>query len=553
MRGIAPVAGDAPFRITPDLRFLFQHAGHEAVFSGAMASLQHDGTLVVAVGSSELGKTMLLRRLETALAADRQLIAYVPYPTLGIGAMLASFCSDPDVAARLHGAATVKEIAQSLGGSGGRRVLLVDDADRCPDEALRDLHELTGQMPEFRVVLGGGWDLPARLRQAVPHIDDGSAVHLELAPLRAEDIEPYLQHRLRLAGEREVVFSADAIAAIGEHSQGVPRAINQLCSRAMILAQYEGTRQISLPIIREAVADCPAFALAQSRRRNGSAAQDAHNDRRVDIPDARGAAAATAASVDPKSEPKDAGSEPIDSLEAKPELASPAAEGVPVPAMALAPIDEDELALPPRPRSNRPQQRRPASDIEAGAGPIERRATGRRGREHSGRRARPLCGVQAPEQAQACQTGHHGPSRRRRDGRCQSAAIAFLAGNSRDRRFAAGRHRPAQRSPLRFHRAARRNRRRPIHAALDRRHAGRSLCTPDRRPAGPQAQPIAQEHSARKWDSSVVAIGRTAAQQRLDALRQRIAVIRKAIFPGMPYPTRPARAMSAKPTRGRPR
>jgi hypothetical protein len=79
--------------------------------------------------------------------------------------------------------------------------------------------------------------------------------------LQIDEIEAYVRHRLRVAGLGENLFSADAIGEIARHSLGVARAVNQICSRALMLSEWRRERPISSKLIVEAIDDCPIDAL----------------------------------------------------------------------------------------------------------------------------------------------------------------------------------------------------------------------------------------------------------------------------------------------------
>ena len=57
-----------------------------------------------------------------------------------------------------------------------------------------------------------------------------------LGPLEQEETEAYVMHRLEVAGWRgDPAFSPDAFAAIHRYAGGIPRRINMLCDRLMLM------------------------------------------------------------------------------------------------------------------------------------------------------------------------------------------------------------------------------------------------------------------------------------------------------------------------------
>ena len=128
----------------------------------------------------------------------------------------------------------------------GKRVLLVvDEAQNLPMRSLEELRMLSnfvydgkpllqtfllGQ-PEFRKTLQGH-ELE-QLRQRV-------IASCHLGPLDGAETEAYIVHRLRTVGWRDdPSFSSDAFAAIYQYTGGIPRKINILCDRLLIMGRLD--------------------------------------------------------------------------------------------------------------------------------------------------------------------------------------------------------------------------------------------------------------------------------------------------------------------------
>jgi hypothetical protein len=66
----------------------------------------------------------------------------------------------------------------------------------------------------------------------------------------------YVRHQIRQAGaEADAIFTADALEAIVQATDGIPRLINQVCDHVLLLAYAGGERQITAEGIEEAWAD----------------------------------------------------------------------------------------------------------------------------------------------------------------------------------------------------------------------------------------------------------------------------------------------------------
>jgi MSHA biogenesis protein MshM len=80
-----------------------------------------------------------------------------------------------------------------------------------------------------------------------------------LTALGRDEVDQYIAHRLRVAGYKgNQLFSKGAARLIHRASGGVPRLVNILAHKAMLLAYGEGAQEVTATHVREAAADTPA-------------------------------------------------------------------------------------------------------------------------------------------------------------------------------------------------------------------------------------------------------------------------------------------------------
>ncbi len=140
-------------------------------------------------------------------------------------------------------------------------LLLVDEAQTLPIALLDELRVLTnlvrGALPRVRLVLAGSSSLEECF--ADPELESFSqrlAVRCYLGPFNSEETSQFI--RAQLVASRatpEDVFSTDALSAVFEATDGVPRLVNQLCDRALADASAAGRAQIDRRGIQVAWAD----------------------------------------------------------------------------------------------------------------------------------------------------------------------------------------------------------------------------------------------------------------------------------------------------------
>src|SRR6185503_10827308 len=108
---------------------------------------------------------------------------------------------------------------------------------------------LFGQ-PELDAKLAG--DSVRQLRQRI-------TFQYRLGELGRDELNYYLAHRLRVAGYRgDRLFTKSAVRVLHHASGGIPRLVNVLAHKAMLLAYGEGVQQVVPHQVRDAASDTPA-------------------------------------------------------------------------------------------------------------------------------------------------------------------------------------------------------------------------------------------------------------------------------------------------------
>ena len=273
-----------PFLLTPDHRFYFDSSVHSQAMAHLTYGLSRGEGFIVITGDIGAGKTTLVKRLIASIDAQRIVAAHVVTTLLAGSELLrmvaAAFGMKDlpiDKSALLIRLQNFFEAAYKE----RRRVLLiVDEAQNLPPNALEELRMLSnfqvgnaapfqsflvGQ-PQFRTVLANP-DLE-QLRQRV-------IATYHLGPMNRQECGEYLSHRLRQVGwEEDPYFEPSSIDAIFEHTGGIPRRINTLCNRLMLLGFLDELHRFSADDVNRVAADLSSeSAFAQTGTTNLPAAQ----------------------------------------------------------------------------------------------------------------------------------------------------------------------------------------------------------------------------------------------------------------------------------------
>lgn len=129
-------------------------------------------------------------------------------------------------------------------------VVVLDDAQHYAASAMEELRLLLGlnlpKHPLFALILVGDNYLLDTLRlHSRRALYSRISAAYQLQPLAAEQVEPYLRHRLALAGIERDCFDPAALELLAAAADGIPRTINLLASCAWIEAAKHNANTIS--------------------------------------------------------------------------------------------------------------------------------------------------------------------------------------------------------------------------------------------------------------------------------------------------------------------
>ena len=244
-----------PFQLTPDPTFYFESLTHRKALSYLSYGLAQGEGFVVITGEVGAGKSTLVAHLMATIDPARLTAAQIVTSKLDaeelVHVVAQAFGLIVDGHDKASALGAIEAFLHDEARAGRRCLLVVDESQNLEFDALEELRMLSnfqlgahpllqtlllGQ-PEFRDMIQDHPRLE-QLRQRVI-----AAHHLEAMELG--EVQPYIEHRLKCVGwTGNPQFDQRVFTELYEASGGVPRRINQICNRLMMLGAVEQRSRI---------------------------------------------------------------------------------------------------------------------------------------------------------------------------------------------------------------------------------------------------------------------------------------------------------------------
>jgi MSHA biogenesis protein MshM len=260
---------ELPFGITPDTSYFFACRSIQEALNTLLIAVANGEGFIKITGEVGTGKTLLCRKFLSTLGPN-WVSAYIPNPNLEPRVILLALADELGLSGAIERHRLEKDLTQRLldiARQGKRVVLCMDEAQAMPLPTLETVRLLTNLETEKRklmqVILFGQPELDRKLAsESVRQLRQRITFQYTLNALARHEVAAYVAHRLTIAGHSgPPLFAEAALKAIHLASRGVPRLVNILAHKSLLLAYGEGLRRAERRHARAAVEDTPAASV----------------------------------------------------------------------------------------------------------------------------------------------------------------------------------------------------------------------------------------------------------------------------------------------------
>lgn len=263
-----------PFRLSPDHRFCFNHQSYAKAKAYMQYAFERAEGFVMVTGRPGTGKSTLVNDLVDTLSSSGAKVAKLVSTQLEASDLLRMVAHAFGLQTENLDKATILQrldkLLMSHQNDGRRALLIIDEAQDLSVSALEELRLLTNlqlnNQPLLQIFLLGQEELRALVQgpgMEQVHQRLVAACHLE--QLKEDETKAYIIHRLEQVGwQGDPAISNAIYPVIYRFSAGIPRRINQVCSRLFLHGGVEGSHKLGVADIKVVIAELRQEQLAFS-------------------------------------------------------------------------------------------------------------------------------------------------------------------------------------------------------------------------------------------------------------------------------------------------
>lgn len=273
-----------PFNITPDSSFLFLSKRHREALASLLYGIEQRKGFIALTGEIGCGKTTICRALLGKLDRERVHLALILNPQLSDTELLQAINSEFGLPAQ---SASKRELLDELNQylleqykHDNIVVLVIDEAQQLSPEALEQVRLLSNLETEtaklIQIALVGQPELAELLDlPELEQLNQRITVRTHIEPLNIEEVTEYIAHRLALCEPKfEIRFTKKAVRKVFEYSAGVPRRVNVICDRSLLVTYVREEKEVVEDNVLKAIEELGGMPKRHKKRKSIAADDD---------------------------------------------------------------------------------------------------------------------------------------------------------------------------------------------------------------------------------------------------------------------------------------
>lgn len=252
-----------PFAITSNPSFLYLSQRHKEALANLTYGIKERVGFIEITGEVGTGKTTICRALLNQLD-EKTKTAFIFNSSLSELQLLQTIIEDLGIKTNKKSRGDLfselnRFLIEQL-ALNNNVVVIIDEAQNLSFRLLEQIRMLSNLEAEneklLQIVLVGQPELRDKLRSPkLRQLRQRIAVRYHIEALGKEEVPRYIEHRLKLAGANGAapVFEPQSVEDIYGYSGGIPRLINIVCDKALLMGFTLEQRRIEPTIIKQCI------------------------------------------------------------------------------------------------------------------------------------------------------------------------------------------------------------------------------------------------------------------------------------------------------------